>query len=173
MGFHPGRTALRYELTTPLLFANILHWMSPEIFRRWELIAGSAGTVNVALEPEAEGAAVRVLAENGSPLPYTVQGHNLRFFAAAPGTVRLLTGDREQVYSLSLPEVAEGKWEPPREARRGVPRPVAGRLAYRELWPWLALASGALLLLEWLVFGRLKLVSLPSRDWSRLRSRAA
>jgi len=173
LGFHPGRTALRYELATPLLFANILRWMSPEFFRGWELNAGSVGTVNVTLGAEAVGAAVRVLAENGSPLPYTIQGRNLRFFAAAPGTVRLLTGDREQVYSLSLPEVAEARWEPPKEARRGLPRASAGRLAYTDLWPWLALAGGALLLVEWLLFGRRRVVSLPSRDAFRLRSRAA
>lgn len=116
---------------------------------------------------------MRVLAENGSPLPYTIQGRNLRFFAAAPGTVRLLTGDREQVYSLSLPEVAEARWEPPKEARRGVPRASAGRLAYTDLWPWLALAGGALLLVEWLLFGRRRAVSMPSRDAFRLRRRAA
>ena len=173
LGFHPGRAALRYELTTPLLFANILRWMSPEIFRRWELNAGSVGTVNVTLGPEAAGAAVRVLSENGSPLPHTIQGRNLRFFAAAPGTVRVLTGDREQVYSLTLPEVAEARWEPPKEARRGIPRAARTRLAYTDLWPWLALAGGALLLLEWLLFGWRRLFSLPSRDASRLRSRAA
>src|SRR5262249_13461442 len=31
-GFHPALSALRYELTTPLLFANLLRWISPEIF---------------------------------------------------------------------------------------------------------------------------------------------
>jgi len=30
-GFHPLRSAMKYELTTPLLFANILRWMAPGI----------------------------------------------------------------------------------------------------------------------------------------------
>ena len=34
LGFHPALTGMRYELATPLLFANLLRWMSPEIFRR-------------------------------------------------------------------------------------------------------------------------------------------
>ena len=36
-GFHPALSAMRYELATPLLFANLLRWFSPQIFRRWEI----------------------------------------------------------------------------------------------------------------------------------------
>ena len=46
-GFHPVRSGMKYELTTPLLFANILRWMAPDIFRSWELTAGTVGTVDV------------------------------------------------------------------------------------------------------------------------------
>ena len=42
-GFHPALSAMRYELATPLLFANLLRWMSPEIFRRWEISGGQRG----------------------------------------------------------------------------------------------------------------------------------
>ena len=35
LGFHPALTGMRYELATPLLFANLLRWISPEIFRRY------------------------------------------------------------------------------------------------------------------------------------------
>ena len=38
MGFHPAASAMRYELSTPLLFANALRWMEPEIFVRRELL---------------------------------------------------------------------------------------------------------------------------------------
>lgn len=169
LGFHPGRTSLRYALATPLLFANILRWMSPEIFGRWELNAGSVGTVNIALNSDFESASVKVLSETGSPLPYTIRGRNLRFFAGTPGTVRVMTGDREQVYSLTLPEVGETRWEPPKGARRGTPRAAATAPTYLELWPWLALAAGLVLLLEWLLYGSWRrLSSLPSRDASRL-----
>ncbi len=43
MGFHPALSAMRYELSTPLLFANLLRWMAPEIFRRWEIKHGQRG----------------------------------------------------------------------------------------------------------------------------------
>jgi Mg-chelatase subunit ChlD len=166
LGFHPGRSALRYELATPLLVANILRWMRPELFRRWELNAGSAGAVTVSLGAEAGSAAVRVLTDDGSPLPFTVEGDSLRFFAGAPGTVRVVTGDREQVFSLTLPEVAEAKWTPPRKARRGIPEAVAIPASYAELWPWLAAAGAAILLLEWALFGRRR----TPRGWWLLKA---
>ena len=50
LGFHPALSAMRYELATPLLFANLLRWMSPEIFRRWEITGGSVGTVKLAMD---------------------------------------------------------------------------------------------------------------------------
>lgn len=153
LGFHPARGALRYELTTPLLFANILRWLAPDIFRRWEVNAGSPGTINIDLGPEAGAGGIRVIAGNGTPLPYTLEGGNLRFFAGTAGTVRVVAGDREMVYSFTLPELADTKWTPPAGTRRGVPRPVESSPAFVELWPWLAAAAALLLALEWMVFG--------------------
>ena len=43
-GFHPAFSGMRYELATPLLFANLLRWVSPEIFRQWEIGGGSYST---------------------------------------------------------------------------------------------------------------------------------
>ncbi len=154
LGFHPVRTPMRYELATPLLFANVLRWMAPDIFRRWEMNAGSVGTVDVPLGQESEAGEVSVQAQDGSALPFTEHGRNLRFFTAKPGTVRIVAGDRELVYSLTLPEVAETKWTPPKGARHGIPAPVPTRLEYAELWPWLALAGALGLLAEWFLFGR-------------------
>jgi len=56
IGFHPARSATRYELSTPLLFANTLRWIAPDIFRRRELIGGSVGTVSATLDPETKPA---------------------------------------------------------------------------------------------------------------------
>jgi hypothetical protein len=175
LGFHPGRIALRYELTTPLLFANVLRWMGPDIFRRWDLNAGRVGTVNIALAPDAPAGGVQVLAEDGTALPFSLQGRNLRFFADTPGTVRVLAGDREQVYSLVLPEVTEARWQAPKTARKGIPRSSTADRAYTELWPWLALLGGLGLLAEWLLFGRARLwrprtapAKMPGRKLQRL-----
>src|SRR5271157_2401536 len=49
-GFHPALSGMRYELATPLLFANLLRWVSPEIFRQWEIAGASVGTVKLQVD---------------------------------------------------------------------------------------------------------------------------
>jgi hypothetical protein len=66
----------------------------------------------------------------------------------------VIAGDREMVFSFTLPELADAKWTPPAGTRRGVPPAAGERPAFAELWPWLALAGALGLLVEWLLFGR-------------------
>jgi hypothetical protein len=152
-GFHPVRSGMKYELTTPLLFANILRWMAPDIFRSWELTAGTVGTVDVALESETDPSTVRVVTEDGKPVPFTVQGRNLRFFAGAPGIVRVLTGDRELVYSMTLPQPGDVLWTPT-NAKHGLPGRGPSEPASRDIWQWLAIAGALGLLADWILYGR-------------------
>ena len=154
IGFEPMKSSMKYELATPLLFANMMRWMAPETFRRWEVQAGTVGTVSVALEKGVDPASVRVLTEDQKPLPFTVEGNALRFFAGAPGSVRVLTGDRETVYSLTLPDVGDTMWKPPPNVRRGIPRASEAGSSATDLWPWLALLGGIGLFVDWLLFGR-------------------
>jgi hypothetical protein len=121
--------------------------MAPEIFRRWELTAGSVGAVKVPLDSDVRPADVRVLREDGNPAPFTLRGQSLEFFSGTAGTVRVLAGDREYVYSLTLPQLWESKWDVPAETRRGIPnsprrcgrRPTCGSgwrwRAARDCWP--------------------------------------
>jgi hypothetical protein len=152
LGFQPLRSSLRYELATPLLFANALRWLAPESFLRWELQAASVGTVSTTLD-ESIGNKIKVLDEQGQPLPFTREGNSLRFFAGSPGTVRLTDGQRETVYSLTLPEAGETDWVWPATIRRGVPRASSFAPSSRELWYGLAVLGALGLVLEWLFFG--------------------
>jgi hypothetical protein len=158
IGFHPGRGSMKYELATPLLIANVLRWMTPGAFRQWEFQAGTVGTVNVAVEKDAKPEQIRVLDAANRSLPFTLDanndGENLRFFSGAPGTVRVQMGDRETVYSLSLPDVGEDVWRVPASVHKGVPKAVLAEAAPRNLWPWLALLGGIGLLADWLLYGR-------------------
>ena len=97
-------------------------------------------------------ATVKVLGEHGE-LPFTVQGQTIRFFAGVPQTVRVISSGREQVHSLSLPEVAPTAWEPPRSAFRGIPGGIQQAIS-RDLWQYLAVLGGIGLLVEWLLYGR-------------------
>jgi hypothetical protein len=156
LGFHPALSGMRYELSTPLLYANLLRWMAPEIFRRWELTAGSVGTVKVSLDSDVRPGGVRVLRDDGKPAPFTLRGQSLEFFSGSAGTVRVLAADREYVYSLTLPQLWESKWDVPAETRRGIPKFAAPLREATDLWQWLALAGGAGLLAEWILFGRFR-----------------
>jgi hypothetical protein len=155
-GFHPALSAMRYELATPLLFANLLRWFAPEIFRRSELSGASVGETKLDLEEDARPGSVRVVAEDGSALPFVLRDRALHFFSGTPGVVRVMAGDREYIYSLTLPQLWDTKWLPPAEVRRGIPRPQPFVAPSAGLWPWLAVAGGIGLLIEWLLFGRFR-----------------
>ncbi len=153
-GFHPVRSGMRYELATPLLFANLLRWMRPAMFRRWELNAGVAGVTTVDLGKNVDPAGVMVQADYGSTIPYTVNGGKLSFFSGSPGNVRVLYGDREILYSLTLPEIGEAAWTAPKGVRRGVPRRNPIDPSPTDLWPWLAALGAVTLAAEWMLYGR-------------------
>jgi hypothetical protein len=154
LGFNPIRSGMKYQLTTPLLFANIIRWMAPDAFRSWELTAGAAGTVDVELESETDPSTVRVQTEDGKSLPFTIEGKTLRFFTADPGIVRVLAGDRELVYSLTLPQPGDTVWQP-HDIKLGLPPRAPIGPTSRDLWQWLALAGAAGLLADWILFGRI------------------
>ena len=151
-GFDPLASNMKYELATPILFANILRWMAPDLFRRVELTARTAGAVEVPLEAGIDPATVRVVTESGRKLPYTVENGTLRFFAGEPGIVRVLAGDREMIYSLTLPPAGDMVWKP-EHVRRGVPKRGVPAPTPRDAWRLLAAVGGAGILAEWLLFG--------------------
>jgi hypothetical protein len=153
-GFHPVKSSMKYELATPLLIANTLRWMAPDVFRSREVQAGTVGTVTVPVERGTDPGTVRVVTEDNRPLPFTIEDNVLRFFSGAPGTVRVLTGDRELVYSQTLPDVAEALWRPPVNIHKGIPRATGNVISTTDIWPWFAVVGALGLLLDWLLFGR-------------------
>ncbi len=155
LGFHPVLAGMKYELTTPLLFANIIRWLAPDIFRAWELTAGTVGTVDVSLESEADPASIRVVTEDSKALPFTVEGKTVRFFSGVPGIVRVITGDRELVYSLTLPQPGDVVWKPV-NAKHGIPSRAPSEPASRDIWQWLALLGAAGLIADWILYGRMR-----------------
>jgi hypothetical protein len=154
LGFHPALTGMRYELATPLLFANLLRWISPEVFRRSEVAGGSVGSVKLVMDQAA--ADVSVTGGDGSAVPFTLRDRTLNFFAGSPGDVKVVAGDREYLYSLTLPELWESKWTPPAEAHSGIPKFAVVLESASDLWPWLAIAGALGLLAEWLLYGRFR-----------------
>lgn len=158
MGFAPSDAGLRYELAAPLLIGNILRWLAPESFRNLDLSASSAGTVNAELASDTAADSIRVVRQDGQPLPFSLTGRSLHFFSGTPGIVRVLAGSHESVYSLSLPGMWTKKWDIPANVRRGLPAYRETLDNPRDLWQMLAILGAAVFLLEWLLFGRMNRV---------------
>lgn len=167
-GFHPLKTAMRYELSTPLFFANLLEWCAPETYRRVEVIAGAPGSVTAELPRRVEDEPARVLGSKGQSLPFTAEGRELRFFTAEPSDVRVLQGRSEQVFSLTLPGLADSAWEVPPGTARGIPSAGGASAVPRDLWRWFAALGMLLMAAEWWFFAR----RLPAGTRSRRLSLA-
>jgi uncharacterized membrane protein len=154
LGYHPGRKAFRYELAAPLLMANLFAWYAPEVYLRREVLAGAPGAISVELDEPVSSGSVRVLNSGGQPLPFTVDGSAVRFFAAEPDTIRVIAGSTEQTYSISLPDAGRSQWTPSAGVKSGTGQRRQSVAGPRDLWPWFALAGVALLLAEWWIYGR-------------------
>lgn len=152
LGFHPLHADLRYELTTPLLFANLLQWISPETFLRQEVLAATPGSVSVDLNEVAAPDQIRVLDAQGATLPFTVEGRSVRFFTASPSTVRVLAPNSELMFALSLPGLGSDTWQVPTAAARGLAPAGATTPLPKEMWQILALLGALLIALEWWLY---------------------
>lgn len=154
LGFDPFAGAMRYELTTPLLLANILRWAAPEVFRDVDAGTQSAGSIATPLPSREPESAVRVLTDSGESLPFNVRDKSVEFFAGERARVRVIAGNYEHVYSLSLPEMWDVKWTAPANARHGIPAWNDSLRRSRDWWPYLAALGAAVLIAEWIVYGR-------------------
>ena len=136
------------------------------------LVHGSVEEIDTAIDgivkqlktsgPEAVRECKKLISYVGShgltdAIPYTIDGETLRFYSANPGTVRVLAGEKESVYSLTVPEVGDLMWQIPTTVKRGVPRRTPIENVARDIWYWLALAGLGCLLAEWLIYGKYRM----------------
>ena len=156
MGFDPFAGAMRFELATPLMLANVLRWVSPEVFRDVDVATQAAGAVDSVLPDSGSSAKqdVQVLTDTGAVLPFVVREKSVEFFTGDPARVRVVSGSVERVFSLTLPEMWDAKWIPPANARKGIPAINDALRRSPSLWPWLALLGALVLLTEWFFYGR-------------------
>ncbi|MEP6716605.1 MAG: VWA domain-containing protein [Terriglobia bacterium] len=153
MGFNPFAGRMRYELATPILLGNILRWAAPDVFRDVDVTTQSVGAVSSPLSRQTDKNSVQVLTDSGTVLPFNIRDHAVQFFAGEPARVRVIAGASERVYSLTLPEMWDVKWSPPSGSRHGIPAWTETIRKNHVIWPFLAVAGAALLLIEWIVYG--------------------
>ena len=160
IGFHPFAGAMRYELATPLLLGNMLRWVAPDVFRDVDVSTQGAGAVSAPLPVSTAGGDVQVLNDAGVNLPFNVHDKSVQFFAGEPSRVRIISGASERVYSLTLPEMWDVRWTPPAGVKRGIPSWTDTVQRNIDLWPYFAFLGAALLIAEWILYGRMGLSKL-------------
>ena len=112
---------------------------------------------------------VQVLTDAGVNLPFNVRDKSVEFFAGESSRVRVIAGNSERVYSLTLPEMWDVKWTPPANARHGIPAWNDSLRRNRDWWPLLAALGALVLIAEWIAYGRYSPLRLRvvKPGWSR------
>jgi hypothetical protein len=154
VGFDPMADSMRYEIATPLLFANLLRWLGPENLRTDQFGATAVGNVLVPLGANESRDNCRVLDEHGFALPFTTRAGMLQVYVSRPETIRVISPGREQVFSVTLPGVGAYRWQPPPQIPREIPRATWFIHSAIDLWKWLAIFGGIGLFAEWIFFGK-------------------
>jgi hypothetical protein len=154
IGFDPLASELRFEVTTPLLFANLLRWISPDVFRSVETRAERLGAVNIALDGSENPERIRIFNARGSAVPFFIRKQTLELFASRPDVLHVNSEDRERVISISVPDVAAFRWKPPANVATGLPASSSIAPGAIDLWKWLAIAAAITLYMEWMLFAR-------------------
>jgi hypothetical protein len=161
-GFDPAAPALRNTLSVPLLFANALRWLTPDVFRGSEIRVAPPGLMETDVSGLREDQ-LEVASPENVNLPWSLTRDRLRLFAGRPGRVTVRSPLQQWEFDLTLPQVGSVDWEPPADVLRGVPPALQQpTVDGSRPWRWLALAGLLCLLTDWVLFGRRREDAQPS-----------
>jgi hypothetical protein len=141
LGFDPFPFLGRQNLPVSIFTLNLLDWFNAAR-------AGNESATGAPLGARLH-AGESVLAPDGEKIaPEKTSAAFAR--TDAQGIYRITGGETEKFFAVNLGDERESDLrEPPAIQLRGAPGAAAGRTFYASLWPYLLLASIALLLLEW------------------------
>jgi hypothetical protein len=144
LGFDPADEKVRYEMTVPLLFMNLVRWLAPQHLApaRIEIGHGGAGQIELG-----ENDSLEDVEASGNPPP--VLNKHGQFFAAQPALVGFFHQGSKEQRVIALPEIAEAEWKPFQHTGAAISSVFHPRV---ELWRWLVLAGLVVTLLEWWFF---------------------
>lgn len=153
VGFDFLAEPLRYRISSPILFANLMRWLMPQTFRAVQVSAEPVGLASIRLDGSEDPEGVRVSDAEGRAIPFLLQNRTLQFFLDSPADVRITTGEREHLVSMILPQVATEEWKVPSDVPRSLPPAAGPSGTATDLWQILACLGGLGLLFEWILFG--------------------
>lgn len=161
IGFDPLNGQSRFELTTPLLFANLLRWSLPEVFQPADVTAQRIGAITLPLDRDEPIENVSVLDQQGLPFPFLANRRSVQIFVSRPEILRVRSGQRQRLLSVIVPDVAASRWSLPPHTAVGLPAPSKLTSSATDLWKALALLGALGLLVEWILFGRQRIFRQP------------
>jgi hypothetical protein len=151
LGFDPAHDSVRYEMSTPLLFINLVRWLAAQSLAPAQIAIGHAGAGAIDLGEGESLDDVQVIESSAGAAPFLIRNRQVQFFAAQPAVVRYSNQGRQEEMRMTLPEIAEAVWRPtPQNEKFSSTGPH--RLA--DLWRWLVVAGITISSLEWWLFGR-------------------
>jgi hypothetical protein len=152
--FQPLASDMRFEVATPLLFANTFRWLAENTALPGELSVGSAGSVLLAGLDLADDEAPVVLDARGNSVPVSKATDGWRFFAGTGGVYQVRQGHRERIVSLTLPQPPKAFWEPTSEQMMTAIPAASGIEPPTRWWIWLAVFGLLCLVADALLFDR-------------------
>jgi von Willebrand factor type A domain/Aerotolerance regulator N-terminal len=164
IGFDPLNGRTRFEITTPLLFANLLRWSLPDVFHALDVNAERIGTIVIPLEPGHRGDDIRILDRQGVASPFIATRKSIELFVSRPQMLRVVAGGRQRTLSVLLPDIAAFGWTPPASSAIGLPTPSRLTSGAVDLWRALAVLGVVGLFAEWTLFGRRRKLKRQLRD---------
>jgi hypothetical protein len=151
LGFDPVNDKVRYEVTTPLLFINLVRWLTAQSIAPTQIAVNPAGAAQIDLTEGETLEDVQVMPEGMTATQLLDCDRQVHLFAAQPMALRFFHQGQKQELAIALPEVAEKQWHP--AASQIVPH-VSAPLASGFLWRWFIVLGLAVILLEWWSFGK-------------------
>ncbi len=151
LGFDPANDSVRYEMSTSLLFVNVVRWLAAQSLASTQISIGHAGAGAIDLGERESLDDVQVTERSAGAAPFLVRNRQVQFFAAHPAIVRYSNQGRQEELHTSLPEIAETVWRP--STHQNEKFSYTGPHRPTDLWRWLVLAGIAITSLEWWLFG--------------------
>jgi hypothetical protein len=152
IGFDPANDSVRYEMSTPLLFINVVRWLAAQSLAPTQIAIGHAGAGAIDLGEGESPDDVQVTDSSGGAAPFLVRNRQVQFFAAQPAVARYSNQGRQEEMRMILPEIAETVWRP--STTQNEKFSATGPHRPTDLWRWLVVAGITITSLEWWLFGR-------------------
>jgi hypothetical protein len=152
LGFDPVDDKVRYEVTTPLLFINLVRWLTAQSIAPTQIAVDHAGAAQIDLADGETLEDIQVMRGGITGTPLLDRDRQVHLFAVQPVSLRFFHQGRKQELAIALPEIAEKQWRPA-SSQLAEPAPH-GTLKPGSLWRWLIVLGLAAMLLEWWLFGK-------------------